>query len=241
MQYDPNRMKYNPYPALEQYNSDMYATGMESVGMQDMSMGAPQAPQAPEAPQAYQAPAPAQEAPQAQPQAPAQTSGMEMVSQAVNMGSQAMGMMGQGQAQSQGPAQGQAMNPAPQGGGSPDYPTYGGDAGGMSTAVGGGFDKAGDAAISSGNPYAMIAGAASKVVGQGFNIYGAYKAQEQADKDYKMAIKRWEESERERKEDKKRELARQERQEGVFMSNFGQDLMKDLSSSYGGYMVPGQG
>jgi len=92
-----------------------------------------------------------------------------------------------------------------------------------------------------GFPYMGAASLATNAVGSIVGAYGAYKEREAAKERYEDSVKRWEDSERERKADKQMEIARRERQEGYFASDFNRDLQKDLGNEYGGYMVPGQG
>lgn len=48
-------------------------------------------------------------------------------------------------------------------------------------SAGGGVSSAGDAAMMTGNPYAVAAGLGLKAVGTGLDIYGAYKQNERQD------------------------------------------------------------
>jgi len=98
-------------------------------------------------------------------------------------------------------------------------------------------DNAGTAVMgaSGGNPYAVAAGGALKVGGSIMQIYGAYKAREDAKKQYARDLKQWESSERERKGDKARQLKRDEVSQGYLASNFAQNLESNLTNKYPGY------
>ncbi|MFO7890681.1 MAG: hypothetical protein R6V04_10120 [bacterium] len=124
-----------------------------------------------------------------------------------------------------------------------NYPAYGGQGTENLYESGGQVaNEAGDTAISNsqGNPYAIAAGAVSKVGGTISSIYGKYKARQEAEERYKQKLRIYEQRERERLADKAREEARRNRQEGYFASEFNQDLMDRLPGTPVGYRVGGQ-
>jgi len=116
------------------------------------------------------------------------------------------------------------------------YPVPGGS---NQADVGQTMDTAGNVAIMSGNPYAMLAGGALKLGGMGLSAYGKYKEREEAKRRYDEQLRQWELAEGDRKRRQAREDARQRRQEGYFAAQYSQDLMDNLSGSYGGYRTPG--
>ena len=98
----------------------------------------------------------------------------------------------------------------------------------------------GDEAMATGNPYAMIGGAAAKGVGTALDFYGKYEAREQARRDQDEAMARYNEAKRVEEEDRQREIQRQGRQEGYFGGDYAQGLEDRFSGSYGGYRQGGQ-
>lgn len=106
--------------------------------------------------------------------------------------------------------------------------------------VGGALDQAGNAAIATGNPYAMIGGAVAKTAGTGLQVYGKYQAREDAKRREEEAMAAYREQLRIEQEDRQREIARQGRQEDYFGADYSAGLEDRFAGSYGGYRQGGQ-
>jgi len=119
------------------------------------------------------------------------------------------------------------------------YPSTGGGGGGGAETAGSILNTGGDAAMMSGNPYAMAAGAGAKAAGMGLDFYGKYEAREDARREHEEALKRYNEAKRIEAEDRAREQNRQNRQEAYVGGQYSQDLEDRFSSGYGGYRQPG--
>lgn len=119
-------------------------------------------------------------------------------------------------------------------------PTYGGQRGQTSQMVAQGFQQGGDTAMSSGNKYAMIAGAVSKAVGTIISINAAAKAEKQAREEYEFLMDEWKKAKRREEADRAREIERQRQQDIQYSGAQSAALEDRFATSYGGYVAGGQ-
>ena len=97
--------------------------------------------------------------------------------------------------------------------------------GGVWGTAGEASDVAGDVALASPHPYAKLAGLGLKFAGLGLGAYGKYADRDEAERRHAEAMREWREQKRIEREDREREIARQERQEGYFGSDFSQGFI----------------
>lgn len=123
-----------------------------------------------------------------------------------------------------------------------NYPDYGANS---ATEIGGAVSTGGDtmmAAAPAAGPAAPIiagAGLGLKTVGTVADIYGKYQEREEAKKRYEQQLQMYKQAELERQKKQAMEDQRRSRQEGYFASDFNQDMMDRLSSTYGNFQAPG--
>lgn len=107
--------------------------------------------------------------------------------------------------------------------------------GGTASAIGGGLNQAGGAAMSSGMPPAMIAGAAMQGAGLLANIYGAYQQDKAAKEQAREEQRRFNIQQNRMDQQRTDNLTQQDFSNDITSGNYAQDYRKNLDSAYGNY------
>jgi len=102
------------------------------------------------------------------------------------------------------------------------------------SATGDALNTAGSGAIATGNPYGMVAGLALKGIGKGMDIYGKYKAREEARERYEQELELYKIAQAQEAADRASDARRLDRQEGYFGADYARALGSELAGQYSG-------